>query len=109
MGGKRGRTALDLAKSLGSTDVVQFLEDASVTRPLQVFAVMESATIIVTCTNMGGDELATFTLEPDAKLQALLELVHEQLPLQAGCWTIISPTGERLDETQLTLDVKFLF
>merc|ERR1712110_412759 len=106
-------TALDMARKLGKSDVVQFLEkkieEASVTRPLQVFAAMDSAVIAVTCANLGGDELAAFTLDPDAKLLTLLELVYERLPLAVGAWTIILPTGETLDETQVDIDVKFLF
>merc|ERR1712117_449479 len=84
-------------------------EEASVTRPLQVFAVMDAANIIVTCVNMAGDELARFTLNPDAKFHALLALVREHLPLQDRCWTLISPNGETLNESQSDLPVDFLF
>merc|ERR1712150_322968 len=99
-----GSTALEVAKKLGKTDVVQFLEHAeenvNVTRALQVFADMDAASIILTCTSMAGDELAKFTLDSDAKLHILFRFVDEHLPLQVGSWTIISPTGETLDRTQ---------
>merc|ERR1711920_824795 len=106
---RSGSTALDYAKKGGETELVQFLEDALVTRPLQVFAVMDSAAISVMCVNMAGDELARFTLDPDAKFRLVFELVREHLPLQVGIWTIILPTGQIPDETQSDVSVKFLF
>merc|ERR1712150_282656 len=91
-------TALDDAKRSRRTDVVQLLEkrivDDSVTRPLQLFGSMDSTTVIVTCTNMVGKEMAQFTVDPEMKFNALVDLVREQLPLQIGRWTLILPSGE---------------
>ena len=67
---------------------------------------MASATITVTCMNMAGDKLAQFTLEPDAKFDALVDLVHEHIPLPVIRWTLILPTGETPVEIQSALDVQ---
>merc|ERR1712190_660481 len=79
-----GNTALYVARQFGNTDIVQVLkkaeEDASVTRPLQVFAAKDSATIVVTCADMIGDELAQFTLDAESDCRALLEVIREHIP-----------------------------
>ena len=58
---------------------------------------------------MSGVGLAQFALDPDAKFHALLDLIHQQLPLQVGRWTLILPAGESPDETQSELDVQSVF
>merc|ERR1712080_516436 len=105
---------MGMDKLTGEADIVQFLEqtevDASVTRPLQVFAVKGSATIVVTGADMNGDELAEFTLDADSKFHALLELIREHIPKPAlGAWTIIAPGGDVLDETHADSEVKKVF
>lgn len=106
---KSGRTAADVAKDAGHTDVVQLLEDAVVTRALQVFGAMESTTIVVRCTTLAGEEAARFSLDPDAKLSSLFDMVQAELPLPVGAWTLILPTGETLDEAQSDVDLMLLF
>merc|ERR1711920_51263 len=94
---------------MGEAELVQFLEDALVTRPLQVFAVMDAAAISVMCVNMAGHELARFTLDADAKFHSLLDLVGEHVPLQGGIWTIILPSGKIADEIPSDVGIKYLF
>merc|ERR1712039_782046 len=63
--------------------VNQAIRDADVTRVLAVSAVMNSASIAVTCkAGFEGTELDSFTLDPDAKVSAVLERVHERPPKQ---------------------------
>merc|ERR1711933_543962 len=83
-----------------------YTRPVTVTRPLQLFAIRDSATITVTCTDISGEELAKFTLDADSKLDALLVLIRERVSRKFAAWTIISPSGDVLDDMRSDSDVK---
>jgi len=65
--------------------------------------------LVVTCTNLAGENIATISLEPGSNQKDLRQQMAKALDIPPQVLQIIVPSGERLRDTELQMPLRELF